>query len=53
MKFKKNECQKNLLLNDTQSEIETTKKITKRNFIISNSSKLIRIKLIEKHYLQL
>jgi hypothetical protein len=43
VQFLKNERQKNLLSNDTQSEIKTMKKITNRNFIISNSSKLIQI----------
>jgi hypothetical protein len=47
VQFLKNECQENLLQNDTQSEIEIMKEITKRSFIISNSSKLIRIRLTE------
>ncbi len=47
MQFLKNECQENLLQNDTQSETEIMKETTKRSFIISNSSKLIRVRLTE------
>ncbi len=50
-KSSKNECHVNFLIddNDTQNEIETMKKITKRIFIISNLSKLIKLRSTEKH----